>query len=238
MSSISFVAGTSNVFDGITTGTIVLFDQSDLAEFIYPKNVDELAKEHKMNTKFINNTTTVLCLLLVPSFMIPTEIIHFFSSSLEKINSIRIFAHRNDSEKYMAILCVNSPLLASEIIRDYNSQLLSSLDRTYCLLFPVKDILFNIAIDNNGDDFEDLKNAIQITNNDYFATEYKENYEKEEEENVESKLIINLEKKQDSIILNEENVLIKFFIFFKIIFLKFYFLVINYLINNYYFILN
>lgn len=54
----------------------------------------------------VSSNGTVVCLLVIPGFMIPGDIIHFFASYAPHILSFRIFRHHADPEKYLASICV------------------------------------------------------------------------------------------------------------------------------------
>ena len=90
-------------------------------------------------------SSLLLCMLLVPSHMIPCEILDFFGSSLDCIVSINIFRHFRSADKYMAILRLDSFTALEQIIQDHHDQLLSSLDQVHCLLYQIKSIKFSDA---------------------------------------------------------------------------------------------
>ena len=81
-----------------------------------------------------------LCLLEIPPFMIPGEILHFFGAILQYIISVKILQHYINTDKYLAILIVDSIENARKIHSDYNGQSLSSLENVTCQLFFVKKI--------------------------------------------------------------------------------------------------
>lgn len=84
--------------------------------------------------------TDLLCLVYVPSYMIPAEILQYFSADLECISSFKILRHRCDQRKYMALLRTISVDAAAKLCADYNSQILSSIDQSICTLVPVRSI--------------------------------------------------------------------------------------------------
>ena len=81
-----------------------------------------------------------LCLLEIPPFMIPGEILHFFGAILQYLISVKIVQHYVNTDKYLAILNVDSIENAKKIQSDYNGQILSSLENVSCQLFFVKKI--------------------------------------------------------------------------------------------------
>ena len=73
---------------------------------------------------------STVCLLILPAYMIPGDILRYFTKPyLDKIQSMRILRHvgtRHD--KYLAIIDLDSEKSAREIIRDFDGQLLSTLE--------------------------------------------------------------------------------------------------------------
>ena len=72
--------------------------------------------------------------------MIPGEILHFFGAILQYLISVKIVQHYVNTDKYLAILNVDSIENAKKIQSDYNGQILSSLENVSCQLFFVKKI--------------------------------------------------------------------------------------------------
>jgi BRCA1-associated protein len=89
-----------------------------------------------------NENSCMVCLLLIPSYMIPNEMLKYFNSYLDQILSIRILRHYYDKEKYLCLIQLTSHEYAKRFILDYHKQMLSSLDNTYCLLYLVKNIKY------------------------------------------------------------------------------------------------
>lgn len=95
-------------------------------------------------------SSCVLCLVLVPAHMIPTEILHFFSTVLGDIATISIFRHYWQPEKYFALIRASSVEAAVRLRGDFHGQLMSSLDCAFCLLLPVSDVAFCRRIEDLG----------------------------------------------------------------------------------------
>ena len=72
--------------------------------------------------------------------MIPGEILHFFGAILPNLTSVQILQHYTNTDKYLAILNVDSTENAKKIHGDYNGQILSSLENVSCQLFFVRKI--------------------------------------------------------------------------------------------------
>ena len=83
-----------------------------------------------------------VCLLLVPSFMIPCEILRYFTKSyLDRMLSIQILRHiGNNDDKYLAFLELDSEESAKCFIQDFNGQPLSSLEQVTCILYSIKAV--------------------------------------------------------------------------------------------------
>ena len=83
-----------------------------------------------------------VCLLLVPSFMIPCEILRYFTKSyLDRMLSIQILRHiGNNDDKYLAFLELDSEESAKCFIQDFNGQPLSSLEQVTCILYSIKTV--------------------------------------------------------------------------------------------------
>jgi hypothetical protein len=85
---------------------------------------------------------TALCLLSIPSHMIPTEILRFFESHLPLVQSISIYRHAAYEDKYFGVLQLTSIAATSSIIEEYDGQVLSSVDKVRCILRPVARVVF------------------------------------------------------------------------------------------------
>jgi hypothetical protein len=92
-----------------------------------------------------------VCLLLLPSHMIPCDILKYFTKSyLDTILSMQILKHidKND-DKYLALLELETKEDAVKLIRDYDQQILSSLEQIPCILYSVKTVKLATADGNN-----------------------------------------------------------------------------------------
>ena len=87
-----------------------------------------------------DNNNSLLCLLLAPSFMIPRDILHYFNTYVNSIVSVHILRHSSDMEKYLALMMMESPETAMNLIRDFNGELLTSLEPTTCMIYFVKEV--------------------------------------------------------------------------------------------------
>lgn len=122
--------------DGITGQGYV-----ELSESV---NIDEVLDNSDPPSSAVFPSTaefTTLCLLNVPPHMIPIEIIRFFNSHLSLIRSISIHRHAAASEKFFAVLHTNSFAATKTIFEEYNGQIISSVDKVHCIIYPVIQIV-------------------------------------------------------------------------------------------------
>ncbi len=139
-----FLLGTAHQVGGIQSG-VFEFDENIISDGSQPSS---------SHPKFISR---LLCLTAIPSYMIPGEILHFFSSAFGNILSIRIYSHYANPEKYLAALLLDTEESAQRLMEDYDGQLMSSLDsRTYCNLYSVVDVKLTSTSETSGDNFADL----------------------------------------------------------------------------------
>lgn len=103
------------------------------------------------NSRIVKGTR--ICLLLLPSHMIPCDILKYITKEyLDKILSIQILHHIGiNDDKYLALLEVEDESSAVELIRDFNNQPLSSLEQILCVLYSVKTMKLATANDGNSD---------------------------------------------------------------------------------------
>ena len=124
----------------IKHGMIELYQMIPLETILkngYP-SFDESANDGiQMNG---DNNNSLLCLLLAPSFMIPRDILHYFNTYVNSIVSVHILRHSSDMEKYLALMMMESPETAMNLIRDFNGELLTSLEPTTCMIHFVKEV--------------------------------------------------------------------------------------------------
>lgn len=95
----------------------------------------------KPNPQFFTERT--ICILSIPCFMIPHEILHFFSSYLHSIVSIEILRNFELPDQYIAILKLDTVESATNIMTEFHGTLLSSLQPMTCFMYPVKDIHYH-----------------------------------------------------------------------------------------------
>ena len=78
---------------------------------------------------------SLLCLATVPAHMIPTELLQYFGCNLCLISSLRILRHAVDPSKYLALIQPQSAEAGNRLIEEYNGQILSSFDKSTCMLY-------------------------------------------------------------------------------------------------------
>lgn len=127
----------------------------------YPS--EKTLKSHK--ERIIKGTK--VCLVLLPSYMIPCDILKYFTKSyLDTILSMKILKHidKND-DKYLALLELEKEEDAVKLIRDFSEQILSSLEQTLCVLYSVKTVKL-ATVDGNNLEYSyisDVNNRISPT---------------------------------------------------------------------------
>ena len=110
-----------------------------------------------------------LCLLNIPSIMIPIEILKFLKSNLQSIFKFEIFRHYNYLENYLAVITFSSNTYGKEFYKIYHNTLLCSLNNYnnksnnhYCYLYPIKYINYYdsnkiITNDNHDSSFDNIE---------------------------------------------------------------------------------
>jgi hypothetical protein len=81
-----------------------------------------------------------LCLLNVPSHMIPFELLHFLSPRPGQIASIQVFKHLSFENKYLAVISLANCEAVTDILNFFHGQVMTTVERTVCSLFPIKSI--------------------------------------------------------------------------------------------------
>lgn len=109
----------------------------------------ELAKtgiislDHQINS----NLGCLACLENCPSFLIPSDLIGYFSSYNKFIESIRVVM-RKSNNTFMVIFQFYSPQKCFEFASDFNGALLSSFDNVNCQISFLKS--FRMVGDDSG----------------------------------------------------------------------------------------
>ena len=94
------------------------------------------------NSKFSSvpkrfHDSLTLCLIEVPAFMIPKDILIYFGSAIENVISCQVLQRLNNPGKYVALLKMRTTEDAQCLVRDYHGQSLCSLEPTTCWLYEV-----------------------------------------------------------------------------------------------------
>jgi len=139
-STLLFLAG--NPRSEVKTGVIETF--CPIADINSNKNCKETSKIKSDNLSYITeNESTLLALVCIPStFEIPSDIIKFFASYLDRIVSFTIVRHYYDPEKYICIILIESVDAATQFMKDFFGLSMCSLDPTTCILYTVKSISY------------------------------------------------------------------------------------------------
>jgi hypothetical protein len=87
-------------------------------------------------------SSAAVCMLVVPSHMIPYEMLHFITSDHRAaIASIYIFRHAFDVRgNYLALINLRTAADAKKFITDYHNVLVSALEAFTCYVYLVKSV--------------------------------------------------------------------------------------------------
>ena len=83
--------------------------------------------------------SNLVCLVHAPAVMIPVDIVKYFSAYIREVVCMRVFRHI-DMDEYMIVFECRNYAIADNLIRDYNTLLLSSLEPSFCTLRLVKSM--------------------------------------------------------------------------------------------------
>ena len=89
--------------------------------------------EEKTHLEFTSEC--VVCIVSVPSFMIPHDILQYLSPVLHDIKAITTLKHYYSHEQYYVLLKMKSEEDAARFIREYHGAPLCSLQPTTCLAY-------------------------------------------------------------------------------------------------------
>jgi hypothetical protein len=112
----------------------------------------------------------VLCLLSVPSYMIPGDIIQYFKSFVDAVVSIDIVMRRDVSQQFadcaspfFAIIIMRTANLASQLVSEFHgSWITTTLEPTKCLLLPIKSIVVKRESEEGFKTFASSSNSMSI----------------------------------------------------------------------------
>jgi len=117
-----------------------------------------------------SSSNSLLCLLLVPSFMIPRDILHHFNTYVSSIVSVHILRHSSDMEKYLALIMMESHDVARNLVADFNGHLLTSLEPTTCMIYFVKEVHAKPTINPTNTSATSTSSSLNLYNNHKKAT--------------------------------------------------------------------
>lgn len=113
-------------------------------ELLEPINLQEIfanpgmaVHQQHARTDVRNSPTNELCLIIVPSRMIPTGILQFLLPSLDRISNIKILRHAASTSSYFAVLEMKDEEAYQIIFNEYDGHVFSPSDSFCCCLFPV-----------------------------------------------------------------------------------------------------
>ena len=126
-------------------GTILLFKQHSPHAFTDHSLLNHTTMETEKQSLEFNPSKIRLCILLVPSFMIPHDIIQFLSPFLSDVKNITTLRHLDAHDQYIVLIEVTSVEVAAEFIKEYHGISLCSLQPTTCLVYSVQDVDYGIC---------------------------------------------------------------------------------------------
>jgi hypothetical protein len=94
------------------------------------------------NLSEINEARSV-CLLNIPGYLIPHDLLDFLKSILNQVESIKLFRQHSEIGYYIALVNLISSASSQDIVLEFNEKPFSSLDETICLSYIVKEIVFD-----------------------------------------------------------------------------------------------
>lgn len=128
-------------------GLIEFYHEISLETVLHHPNQIPVSDNEYIIYKNISDT---VCLMVVPSFMIPGDILHYFSSSFNDIVSIRIvrhysISHSNNETAYIALIKLINENKAVEFMQIYRGRMLTSLKPTVCIVYFLKTIKLSFS---------------------------------------------------------------------------------------------
>mmetsp|Transcript_4034 Transcript_4034/g.6846 ORF Transcript_4034/g.6846 Transcript_4034/m.6846 type:complete len:520 (-) Transcript_4034:1048-2607(-) len=151
---------TGNPLQKTNSGSIELFKECSLGVFDDHQLLDpaRLSAE-KTDLQFADKC--LVCIVTVPSFMIPHDILQFLKPVLPDIKSVSTLRHYATHDSYFVLLEMTCPAAASSFIQEYHGAPLCSLQPTTCLAYSVKDVVHS---DAGGTDMTESSPSIDYNN--------------------------------------------------------------------------
>lgn len=124
---------------------------TDISASTFATDDRKSSKLTKSNARIVKGNK--VCLLNVPSFMIPCEILRYFTKPyLDSILSMQILRHTGDNDdKYLVYLELDCESSAKSLIRDFDGQPLSTLEQISCVLYSIRSVHLSTADDGNSE---------------------------------------------------------------------------------------
>lgn len=141
---------------------------ADISSSTFATN-DHLSKP---NNRIIKGNK--VCLLNVPSFMIPCEILKYFTKPyLDKILSMQILRHIGDhDDKYLAYLELDCEASAKSLINDFDGQPLSTLEQISCVMYSIRSVHLSTADDGESETDYQYEEKIDMSESSALAATF------------------------------------------------------------------
>jgi hypothetical protein len=121
-------------------GILELFDSVNLEELFGGTGSGTVSEPTYTKSQSTVLSCSQLCLLNVPSHMIPSELLHFLSPRPGQIASIQVFKHLSFENKYLAVISLANCEAVTDILNFFDGQVMTTVEGTVCSLFPIKSI--------------------------------------------------------------------------------------------------
>ena len=137
---IQFLSGNPQV-ESLKYGRIDLFQEVPL-NAILSGEASQLCFDQRESFLSKDESSANVCMLVVPSHMIPYEMLHFITSDHRAaIASIYIFRHAFDVRgNYLALINLRTAADAKRFIDDYHNVLVSALEAFTCYVYLVESV--------------------------------------------------------------------------------------------------
>jgi hypothetical protein len=136
-----------------STGSIQLFKECSLDSFGDHQRLDPARLTADKADLEFNDEKCLICILSVPSFMIPHDILQFLTPFLPDIKQISTLRHYagHAADRCFVLLEMTCPEAAALFIQEYHGAPLSSLQPTTCLVYrqvylPSRCLCLSVAL--------------------------------------------------------------------------------------------
>ena len=152
-SLLQFVTGNPLIKN--STGSIQLFKECSLDCFDAHQLLDPARLIAEKTDLQFNAQKCLVCILSVPSFMIPHDLLHFLAPFLPHIKEVSTLRHYAGREQCLVLLELTSPEVAARFIREYHGAPLCSLQPTTCLVYRSATVTVTVTTETETESVAD-----------------------------------------------------------------------------------